>query len=62
MTASILILALLALFVALSVRAQRSHAAAPFAGALPADRDSERLVAELRAMSGSTADLPVHLR
>jgi hypothetical protein len=72
MTASIVVLVLLALVVALLVQSHRSgrrrfglhqfRAAAPFAGVLPADRDSERLVAELRAMPGSRADLPVRIR
>lgn len=72
MTAWILLLSLLALVVALSVRAHRSgrrrfglhqfRPAAPFAGVLPADRDAERLVADLRALPDATADLPLRLR
>ncbi|WP_103381549.1 hypothetical protein [Pseudonocardia dioxanivorans] len=73
MMLSLIVLALIALVVIVSVRAHRDgrrrfrlyqfRPAAPFSGILPSgghDRDVERLVAELRAHGDAPAD--IHLR
>lgn len=72
MTASILVLAALVVLGWSLVRAHRDgrrrfrlaqfRPAAPFAGLLPADRDRERLVADLRALPDSPADIETRLR
>jgi hypothetical protein len=69
MALSILVLALLALVVAVSVRGHRRgtrrfelhqfRPAAPFAGVL-VDRDVERIAADLRAHPDATADVHLH--
>lgn len=43
-------------------RSRLLRRAGPFAGPLPADRDTERLLQELRALPGAPADLERHLR
>ncbi|MHA6795382.1 hypothetical protein ACVGVM_17985 [Pseudonocardia bannensis] len=72
MTASILVLTLIAVLAFIAVRAHRSgrrrfrpeqfRPAAPFAGLLPTDRDRERQVAELRALHDARADVHLSLR
>jgi hypothetical protein len=75
MTAPILALAALAVVVALGWTLVRGHRdgrrrfrlaqfrpAAPFAGVLPADRDRERLIADLRALPDSPADIETRVR
>jgi hypothetical protein len=67
MTATVLVLAALTLLTWALVRSHRAgkrrfrlaqfRPAAPFSGTLPVDMDRERLIADLRALPDSTADL-----
>ena len=72
MTATILVLVALTALGWSLARAHRSgrrrfrlaqfRPAAPFAGMLPQDRDQERLLADLRALPDSPADIETRLR